>query len=85
MDTSVDNILDLVGEVANTISGNARKVFGREFLISVPVMIEGAVDKIYTQTHPLFCDSCILEILRRHRGGLFGALKQATMALLRYL
>ena len=51
VDTSVDNILDLVGEVANTISGNARKVFGREFLISVPVMIEGAVDKIYTPKH----------------------------------
>ena len=52
MDTSVDNILDLVGEVANTISGNARKVFGREFLISVPVMIEGAVDKILHPNTP---------------------------------
>ncbi len=51
VDTSAENILDLVGEVANTISGNARKAFGREFLISVPVMIEGAVDKIYTPKH----------------------------------
>jgi chemotaxis protein CheX len=47
-DTSVENILDLVGEVANTISGNARKIFGREFLISVPVMIEGAIQKMHT-------------------------------------
>jgi chemotaxis protein CheX len=27
---------DLVGEVANTISGNARRDFGRDFVISVP-------------------------------------------------
>jgi chemotaxis protein CheX len=51
VDTSAENILDLVGEVANTISGNARKSFGREFLISVPVMIEGAIDKLYTPKH----------------------------------
>jgi chemotaxis protein CheX len=50
-DTSVENILDLVGEVANTISGNARKTFGHEFLISVPVMIEGAIQKMYTPKH----------------------------------
>jgi len=35
-DTSDANIKDLVGEVANTISGNARRDFGREFVISVP-------------------------------------------------
>ncbi|HEY6528161.1 MAG TPA: chemotaxis protein CheX [Cellvibrionaceae bacterium] len=51
VDTSAENILDLVGEVANTISGNARKSFGREFLISVPVMIEGVIDKLYTPKH----------------------------------
>ena len=48
VDTSVENILDLVGEVANTISGNARAEFGREFMISVPVMVEGSVAKIHT-------------------------------------
>lgn len=41
-DTSLENIMDIVGEVANTISGNARTQFGKEFMISVPVMIEGA-------------------------------------------
>lgn len=46
--TSLENILDLVGEVANTISGNARKTFGREFMISTPVMIEGAIQKLHT-------------------------------------
>lgn len=47
-ETSLENILDLVGEVANTISGNARKTFGREFMISVPVMVEGAIQKMHT-------------------------------------
>ncbi len=31
-------ICDLVGEIANTVSGNAREKFGREFLISVPIV-----------------------------------------------
>ena len=38
-------------EVANTISGNARKTFGREFMISVPVMVEGAIQKMHTPRH----------------------------------
>jgi len=47
MDTSNEHIFDLVGEVANTISGNARSIFGQEFMISVPVMIEGAPSHIH--------------------------------------
>lgn len=50
-DTSPENILDLVGEVANTISGNARTEFGQEFMISVPIMIEGAPGKIHLPEH----------------------------------
>lgn len=50
-DTSIENVLDLVGEVANTISGNARSEFGNEFMISVPVMLEGAPGKIYLPEH----------------------------------
>ena len=46
-DTSVSNILDMVGEVANTVSGNARREFGRDFLISVPVVIEGKPSGIH--------------------------------------
>lgn len=38
-DTSETNMRDLVGEVANTISGNARRDFGREFVISVPSVL----------------------------------------------
>ena len=32
---------DLVGEIANTLSGNAREEFGKEFLISIPVVAIG--------------------------------------------
>jgi len=38
---SDENLLDLSGEIANTISGNARSDFGKNFLISVPVVVEG--------------------------------------------
>ena len=36
-----ENMLDLVGDIANTISGNARQRFGPSFLISVPTLIFG--------------------------------------------
>jgi chemotaxis protein CheX len=36
-----EDIMDLVGEIANTISGNVREAYGSDFLISVPVIIEG--------------------------------------------
>jgi chemotaxis protein CheX len=34
-----DAASDLVGEIANTLSGNAREEFGSEFKISVPVVL----------------------------------------------
>ena len=36
-----ENMCDLVGEVANTISGNARRDFGKDFMISVPTVVAG--------------------------------------------
>ena len=45
-DVSHDNMCDLVGEVANTISGNARRHFGSKFMISVPVVVSGNSEKI---------------------------------------
>src|SRR6266478_8129360 len=36
--SSPEILCDLVGEIANTLSGNAREEFGRDFLISVPVV-----------------------------------------------
>jgi chemotaxis protein CheX len=35
-----------VGEVANTISGNARRDYGKEFVISVPEVVSGASDEV---------------------------------------
>ena len=46
-DTCDENLIDLVGEVANTISGNARSEFGQDFMISVPVVITGAPSNIH--------------------------------------
>ena len=45
-DTSHENMCDLVGEIANTISGNARREFGKEFMISVPVIVSGESPRI---------------------------------------
>ena len=38
-DTSEANMKDLIGEVANTISGNARRDFGKDFEITVPTVV----------------------------------------------
>ncbi|MFO1389618.1 chemotaxis protein CheX [Cellvibrio sp.] len=46
-ETTNEYLFDLVGEVANTISGNARSSFGHKFMISVPAMIEGAPGNIH--------------------------------------
>ncbi|MDB5929900.1 MAG: hypothetical protein JWR60_1607 [Polaromonas sp.] len=35
------NLLDTVGEIANTLAGNARKTLGSELEISVPVKVQG--------------------------------------------
>lgn len=40
-DLSPRNLADLAGEIGNTISGNARRQFGNEFLISIPLVVEG--------------------------------------------
>lgn len=46
-ETTEEHIIDLVGEVANTISGNARSVYGKSFMISVPLVIQGAPDHVH--------------------------------------
>lgn len=40
------DIKDLVGEIANTISGNVRQAYGSDFMISVPVVVEGKAKDI---------------------------------------
>lgn len=46
-DTSITLLKDLVGEIANTVSGNARREFGSEFIISPPIIVEGAPSQSY--------------------------------------
>ena len=45
-DMSHENLCDLVGEIANTLSGNARRDFGHQFAISVPSVIAGRTDAV---------------------------------------
>lgn len=37
---------DMAGEVANTLSGNARRQLGKGFMISVPVVIQGKPERL---------------------------------------
>jgi chemotaxis protein CheX len=50
-----ENVSDLVGEVANTISGNVRREFGKDFSISVPTVVTGpgAALEIPADCHPV--------------------------------
>lgn len=43
-DASEDNLLDAVGEIANTIAGNARRHFGSALEISVPMTLRAGSD-----------------------------------------
>ena len=45
-DVAPEDIKDLVGEIANTISGNVRQAYGSDFMISVPVVVEGKAKDI---------------------------------------
>jgi chemotaxis protein CheX len=50
-----ETLLDMVGELTNTIAGNARKSFGADFLISVPVLVRGRPQDILMRlTPPVF-------------------------------
>lgn len=42
-DHSEDNLRDTVGELANTLAGNARRHFGERMEISVPITAAGAL------------------------------------------
>jgi chemotaxis protein CheX len=41
-----ENLCDLVGEITNTLSGNARRDFGSQFNISVPEVMSGKSSKV---------------------------------------
>ncbi len=45
-DNSPEARRDMIGEIANTISGNASDAFGSDFQISVPVVITGKPERV---------------------------------------
>lgn len=45
-DKSENMMVDLVGEIANTVAGNARREFGSEFHISTPFVFKGAPQSV---------------------------------------
>ena len=47
---SEENLLDAVGEIANTFSGNARKYFGENIVISIPEKVSGLPNKLDHQS-----------------------------------
>jgi chemotaxis protein CheX len=52
-DVSRGNLLDTVGEIANTLGGNARKTLGSELQISVPVKLHGSAGiRARVRKHP---------------------------------
>lgn len=52
-DLSDPNLLDTVGEIANTLAGNARKKLGSDLGISVPVKLQGSTaSRAKVRKHP---------------------------------
>lgn len=41
-----EHCLDVVGEIANTLAGNARRELGSDFMISVPIRIAGKPEQL---------------------------------------
>lgn len=46
-DLSLTMMKDLLGEMANTVAGNARTEFGSEFMISPPIIVYGTPNALY--------------------------------------
>lgn len=47
-----NSLIDLVGEMTNTIAGNMRELFGSSFLISVPMVVSGRSQDIALKLRP---------------------------------
>jgi len=48
LEVDEDKLMDLVGEVSNIISGNTRREFGDQFMLSTPVVLKGKSDDLKT-------------------------------------
>jgi chemotaxis protein CheX len=45
-------VVDMAGEIANTIAGNVRENFGSSFMISVPIILRGCPDDVIIRMIP---------------------------------
>ena len=43
-EVETETLIDMIGEIANTIAGNVRTTFGKNFMISVPSIFTGRPD-----------------------------------------
>src|SRR5204863_3363012 len=74
---SDDILADYVGEIANTISGNAREHLGAGFMISVPVVFRAADDVRFPGNTPAF----VIPILwNGHRSSLILSLRDEDIS-----
>ena len=44
VEVETETLIDMIGEIANTIAGNVRTTFGKNFMISVPSIFTGRPD-----------------------------------------
>ncbi|MFP4376951.1 MAG: chemotaxis protein CheX [Spirochaetales bacterium] len=47
-----EDVVDMVGELTNTVAGNVRREFGSSFMISVPIVLEGKPSDIRFRLKP---------------------------------
>lgn len=45
-------LIDMAGEIANTIAGNVRESFGSSFMISVPIILKGSPEDVIIKMSP---------------------------------
>lgn len=65
-DLGEGNLLDAVGEIANTLGGNARKALGAGLQISVPVKLQGSSGiRARVRKHP-----CVITLRWNHQPAL---------------
>ncbi|GAB6090251.1 chemotaxis protein CheX [Spirochaeta dissipatitropha] len=49
---STEDVVDMVGELTNTVAGNVRRSFGSGFMISVPIVLRGRPEDILMKLRP---------------------------------
>lgn len=52
---SEEHILDMAGEISNVVSGNVREAYGKEFMITVPLVFKGKPEDLkFPEDVPVF-------------------------------